>query len=157
MSEEEDILIKMDALLKRHQPAAPAGSNVPTLTEVVTPPQIETAPIPVLTEIVDQPPLAQECAPTPHTVAAEPLAAPSNQPMSPEDMELVISSLVNDWLDRNISAKLDKLDAYAEELVRETVAAELQKHMDSLAADLAKRVRAEIRAASASTLPDRGE
>lgn len=153
MNEEADILSKMDALLKRHQPAPSAAGEVPTLTEVVTPPEIEPAPIPVLTEIVDTSP-----AP-PQPAAAQAVEPPPLPPDSipPEMLEPALTILVNDWLDRNMPAKLDKLDAYTEELVRETVTQELQKHMDSLAADLAKMVREEMRKASASTPPERGD
>lgn len=111
-SEEEDILRKMDALLKRHQPLAPAVVDIPTLTEVVVPPQANPASIPILTEIVQPPPVAlTESIPAP----AEPetsLPQPALEAVRHDDVSKAIATLVNDWLDHNMPAKLDQLTDY---------------------------------------------
>jgi len=149
-TEEGDILGKMDALLKRHQPSEPAIIEIPTLTEVVAPPESTAALIPVLTEIVQ----------TPSAAATENIPAPtepeatSPQPVSElgsDDVSKAIATLVNDWLDRNMPAKLDQLTDYIEQMVHETVAKELQTHLESLAEDYAKMLR---NPASDKALPD---
>lgn len=141
-SEEEDILSKMDALLKRHQPSEPAVVEIPTLTEVVVPPESNNpAPIPILTEIVQATPaVITESVPEP----AEPeITSPQPAPetVQHDDVSKAIATLVNDWLDRNMPAKLDQLTGYIEQMVHETVAKELQTHLESLAEDYAKMLR----------------
>lgn len=140
-SEEEDILSKMDALLKRHQPAEPAVVEIPVLTEVVVPPEANPAPIPVLTEIVQAPAAAvAESVPAPvEPEITSPQPAPETVPR--DDVSKAIATLVNDWLDRNMPAKLDQLTDYIEQMVHETVAKELQIHLESLAEDYAKMLR----------------
>lgn len=132
-SEEEDILGKMDALLKRHQPSEPAVVEIPTLTEVLVPPEANPAQIPVLTEIVQAPLSPAE------TETASPQPALETTPR--DDVSKAIAILVNDWLDRNMPAKLDQLTDHIEQMVHETVAKELQTHLESLAEDYAKMVR----------------
>ncbi len=141
-SEEEDILNKMDALLKRHQPAASAVVEIPTLTEVVAAPEADATLIPTLTEIVQELPAA--------AVEAIPQQA-QQEPAQHEDLSKSIAALVNDWLERNMPDKLDQLDAHIQELVSETVAQEMLLHMDSLSKDLVKLVQEEVRKASART------
>jgi len=58
----EDVLDKLDALMKRHQP--PADADIPVLTDIVAPPEIDLDAIPLLTE---------EVAPAEAALAAEPL------------------------------------------------------------------------------------
>lgn len=50
MSEADDVLGKLDALLKRHQ--APSEPDIPVLTEVVVPSPLDLEAIPILTEEV---------------------------------------------------------------------------------------------------------
>lgn len=138
-SEEEDILSKMDALLKRHQPSEPAVVEIPVLTEVVVPPDANPAPIPVLTEIV-QAAAESENAPVPAEPEITP-PQPTLETVPRDDVSKAIAILVNDWLDRNMPAKLDQLTDYIEQMVHETVAKELQTHLESLAEDYAKMLR----------------
>jgi hypothetical protein len=58
---DENVLDKLDALMKRHQPAA--DTDVPVLTDVVAPPEIDLDAIPMLTEEV-----AAESTPAPTEV-----------------------------------------------------------------------------------------
>jgi hypothetical protein len=74
----EDVLDKLDALLKRHQPAADA--DIPVLTDIVAPPDIDLEAIPLLTEEISPP--AEPAAP----VQAEPL--PPLPELEPLDFEL---------------------------------------------------------------------
>jgi hypothetical protein len=150
-SEEEDILNKMDALLKRHQPVAPAVVEIPTLTEVVAAPEADATLIPTLTEIVQESPAAAiEAIPEPFETKTIP-QQPQLEPAQHEDLSKSIAALVNDWLERNMPDKLDQLDAHIQELVSETVAQEMLLHMDSLSKDLVKLVQEEVRKASART------
>lgn len=137
-SEEEDILSKMDALLKRHQPSEPVVTEIPTLTEVVVPPETNPVPIPILTEIVQAPPAAVTETPAEAETTSP---QPALETVQNDDVSKAIATLVNDWLDRNMPAKLDQLTDYIEQLVHETVAQELQTHLESLAEDYAKMVR----------------
>lgn len=156
-TEEEDILSKMDALLKRHQPSAPAAVEIPTLTEVVVLPEANPAPIPILTEIVQVPPAAvTESMPAP----AEPesvLPQPALEAVRHDDVSKAIATLVNDWLERNMPAKLDQLTNYIEQLVHETVAKELQTHLESLAEDYAKMARNQVSDKAAPGSADKGD
>lgn len=156
-SEEEDILSKMDALLKRHQPSAPAVVEIPTLTEVVVPPEANPAPIPILTEIVQTPPDAvAESIPAP----AEPesiLPQTAREAVQHDDVSKAIAILVNDWLERNMPAKLDQLTSHIEQLVRESVARELQTHLESLAEDYAKLVRNPVSGKAPPGPADKGD
>jgi hypothetical protein len=150
-SEEEDILNKMDALLKRHQPVAPAVVEIPTLTEVVAAPEADATLIPTLTEIVQESPAAAvEAIPEPFETKIIP-QRPQLESAQHEDLSKSIAALVNDWLERNMPDKLDQLDAHIQELVSETVAQEMLLHMDSLSKDLVKLVQEEVRKASART------
>lgn len=77
MSSEQDVLGKMDALMRKHQPTSPAsttpaGPTIPTLTDKATPDII-----PVLTEVArgTPPPAPQTSAAMPEQPAAEKLDA----------------------------------------------------------------------------------
>ncbi len=76
MSDEHDVLGKMDALMRKHQPAspasaAPASPNIPTLTD-----KADSDIIPVLTDVARStlPPASQ----TPAAVSEQPAAAELN-------------------------------------------------------------------------------
>lgn len=156
-SEEEDILSKMDALLKRHQPSAPAAVEIPTLTEVVVPPEANPAPIPILTEIVQAPSAAvMESIPAP-AEAETTSTQPALETVQHDDVSKAIATLVNEWLERNMPAKLDQLTNYIEQLVHETVAKELQTHLESLAEDYAKMVRNPVSDKAAPSSADKGD
>ena len=95
----EDVLNKLDALLKKHTPTEP---DIPVLTDLVEQPRVDLDLIPVLTEeidigatamplpVVDL--LAQETAPqAPHTPLAEHALPP--QPSIPIELDLVHESI----------------------------------------------------------------
>jgi len=71
----EDVLNKLDALMKRHQPAA--EPDIPVLTDIVALPEIDLDAIPMLTEEVEQAPVLKPEPPSaPTLTAAPPLPEP---------------------------------------------------------------------------------
>jgi hypothetical protein len=152
MSEEDDILGKMDALLKRHQPATPADGEIPVLTEVVVATRNEAAPIPVLTEIVSPHPANPLEASPPEAGTAQ----PREESLPSGDLIQQLAPLLNDWLERNLPGRLDALTAHIELRVREVVAQELQKHLDTLSEDYA-RLREAGRGTSPGGTSDNGD
>lgn len=95
MSEPDDVLGKLDALLKRHQ--APAEPDIPVLTEVVVPSPLDLEAIPILTEEVveDQLPTGEASSPAGEGAPEEPpfpellpeVPAEANAPASPPVLE----------------------------------------------------------------------
>lgn len=71
---EDDVLGKVDALLRRHQTPEP---DIPVLTEVLVPPPIDLDAIPVLTDVVGVEESAADDAPIPfpELLPLEPVAA----------------------------------------------------------------------------------
>lgn len=193
----ENVLDKLDALIKRHQPAA--ETDVPVLTDVVAPPEIDLDAIPMLTEEVadgpapalaetplpelealdfappdsavsehesakaeppalefDIPPGTRyiELTPTvaePAPVAAAPVPVPQ-QALSEATVQLIADTIKNDVakildaqlqqalaqqlqsslhvaLDRALSSMLDQFTTTIEEVVRASIADELQKQL----------------------------
>jgi hypothetical protein len=145
---EEDLLGKVDALLRRHQPAPAAASEIPTLSQVVGTEKVDIPPVPVLTEIVQTAPeIHPEAVPEP-SVSPEPADL---QPAAPEvepdedleqinaELEQIIAPLLKNWLESALPGKLDQLKPLLRQMVRECVAEELQKQMDRLEQDFARK------------------
>lgn len=69
----EDVLDKLDALMKRHQP--PADADIPVLTDLVAPPAVDLDAIPLLTEEIPSEETTGEEAATMETSVEEPFPA----------------------------------------------------------------------------------
>ena len=148
----DDVLAKMDALLKRHYdrlekaPAVPPAMDFPVLTEVVP---VEEESIPVLTEVVEE---KTEVHEFPflllEDVDAEPVSEESTHDFSHhrssqslDDLDLRIQEIVDQRLsaqfvsamDRAISTMLDQFSVQLEAVVRDAVAQELRKQLGEIA------------------------
>lgn len=151
-SAHEDVLAKMDALLKRHHDRlekAPAVSPVmdfPVLTEVV---QIEEDIIPLLTEVVEE---AVEMDDFPFLLLEDDAEQPSLDFSGDESSSELSSQLlenlhaqIQEILDQRLpvhiasameqamSSMLDRFSSQMESVVREAVAQELQKQLTEIA------------------------
>lgn len=151
-SAHEDVLAKMDALLKRHHDRlekAPAVSPVmdfPVLTEVV---QIEEDIIPLLTEVVEE---AVEMDDFPFLLLEDDDEQPSLDFSGDESSSELSSQLlenlhaqIQEILDQRLpvhiasameqamSSMLDRFSSQMESVVREAVAQELQKQLTEIA------------------------
>lgn len=131
----DDVLAKMDALLKKHHDGltqAPGVDRLPVLTEIV---EDEAELIPVLTEVVE---IAAEPEPVEeqHT-AAVPAMAPDalHEHLDPHALALLeqqISTHIIAAMDKSLAVMLDQFGTHLESLVRETVARELQTQLPEL-------------------------
>ena len=95
MSEEEDLLSKVDALLKRHQPAAPVPTEIPMLNDVVTEPGRSAASpidIPILTSIVESALISAPDAPPASITITEEAELPSVETHQPSAETKSVSS-----------------------------------------------------------------
>lgn len=82
----EDVLNKMDALLKKHHATEP---DIPVLTDIVEHPRVDLEAIPVLTEEVDPPVEAlQTPSITPQPVQAAPVGPVAQEPEPMPDIAL---------------------------------------------------------------------
>lgn len=148
----EDVLAKMDALLKRHHdrleriPAEPPAMDFPVLTEVV---QVEEEIIPVLTEVVEEkaainefPFLLLEDVEEPQaseTTADEPPLRLSSDALEKLDRQIQeildqrLSAHIMSAMDQAVSTMLDQFSRQLESVVREAVAQELQKQLGEIA------------------------
>lgn len=132
----DDVLAKMDALLKKHHDGltqAPGVDKLPVLTEVV---EDEPELIPVLTEVVE---IVAEPAPIEEYQAADaPHAVTPDAPheiLDPHALALLeqqISAHIVAAMDKSLAVMLDQFGAHLESLVRETVARELQTQLPEL-------------------------
>ncbi len=148
----DDVLAKMDALLKRHHDRLEKASSTtpamdfPVLTEVV---QAEEEVIPVLTEVVEEktemnefPFLLLEDDPEQQTVDI------SGDEVSPELSSQLLENLhsqiqeildqrlpehIASAMDRAMSSMLDQFSVQMQSVVREAVAHELQKQLGEMA------------------------
>lgn len=152
-SAHEDVLAKMDALLKRHHDRlekAPAVSPVmdfPVLTEVV---QIEEDIIPLLTEVVEEE--VAEMDDFPFLLLEDDDEQPSLDFSGDESSSELSSQLlenlhaqIQEILDQRLpvhiasameqamSSMLDRFSSQMESVVREAVAQELQKQLTEIA------------------------
>ena len=132
----DDVLAKMDALLKKHHDGltqAPGVDKLPVLTEIV---EDEAELIPVLTEVVE---IAAEAEPVEehpteemsHAVAPDAL----HEHLDPHALALLeqqISTHIIAAMDKSLAVMLDQFGAHLESLVRETVARELQTQLPEL-------------------------
>ncbi|MDP2783929.1 MAG: hypothetical protein Q8O38_04965 [Sulfurimicrobium sp.] len=137
----DDVLAKMDALLKKHHDALARGSvfeDFPVLTEVVE--EAEEA-IPVLTDVVEVEPEAMTS--TVLEPDAPPLPELETLPLSGEalsQLDRQIRAALEQLLPSHIVAAVDKalpvvLEEFAmqlETMVRDAVAQELQKQLSQL-------------------------
>jgi hypothetical protein len=148
----DDVLAKMDALLKRHHdrlektPAAPPAMDFPVLTEVVS---VEEEVIPVLTEVVEEKAEMNEFPfllledvneqPPSNTStedASAKLSAQSLERLDRQIQEILdqhFSTHIVPALDRAMSTMLDQFAAQLESVVREAVAQELRKQLGEIA------------------------
>lgn len=120
-----DVLAKMDALLKKHQgPFArpPAPKGVPVLTEIIPQPEDD---IPLLTEVVEKP--AQLPAFTPLRPAKEALEQQIENILAGQ-----LEPRIKAAIDQALDAMLDQFAVHVEQLVREAVAEELKKQLSAL-------------------------
>ncbi|MBZ0105244.1 MAG: hypothetical protein K8H84_06400 [Sulfuricella denitrificans] len=155
----EDVLAKMDALLKRHHdrlekapPASPA-MDFPVLTEVVT---VEEEVIPLLTEVVELPVVVEEKAEMdefPFLLLEDEheqqtLELSGEEPASAELSSQLLENLhaqIQEILDQRLpvhiasaieqamSGILDQFSSQMESVVRVAVAQELQKQLGEIA------------------------
>jgi hypothetical protein len=151
-SAHDDVLAKMDALLKRHYdrlekaPAIPSSMDFPVLTEEV---QVEEDIIPVLTEVVEDKPVMSEfpfllledadAKPASENLPHDPPLSLSGQSLENLDQRILeildqrLSGHIASALDRAMSAMLDPFAAQLESVVREAVAEELRKQLGEMA------------------------
>lgn len=151
-SAHDDVLAKMDALLKRHYdrleraPVIPPAMDFPVLTEEVP---VEEDAIPVLTEVVeDQPEVSEfpfllledvDTEPVPETLTSDPSLDLSGQSL--ENLDLRIQEILDQRLSAHIASAMDRamsrmLAQFAMQLesaVREAVAEELRKQLGEMA------------------------
>jgi hypothetical protein len=151
-SAHDDVLAKMDALLKRHHDrlekasSTPPVMDFPVLTEVV---QTEEEVIPVLTEVVEEktemkefPFLLLEDDLEPQTVdSSGDEVAPELSSQLLENLHSQIQEILDQRLpvhiasamDRAMSTMLDQFSMQMQSVVREAVAHELQKQLGEIA------------------------
>lgn len=151
-SAHDDVLAKMDALLKRHYdrleraPAIPPAMDFPVLTEEVP---VEEDVIPVLTEVVeDEPEMSEfpfllledvDAEPAPEIVSPDPSLDLSGQSLENLDLRIQeildqrLSAHITSAMDRAISSMLDQFSMQLESVVREAVAEELRKQLGEMA------------------------
>ncbi|MFA5242207.1 MAG: hypothetical protein WC029_02125 [Sulfuricella sp.] len=151
-SAHDDVLAKMDALLKRHYdrlekaPAIPPPMDFPVLTEEV---QVEEDIIPVLTEVVEDKPVMSEfpfllledadAKPVPEDFSPAPPLSLSGQSLENLDRRILeildqrLSGHIASAMDRAMSSMLDQFSMQLESVVREAVAEELRKQPGAMA------------------------
>lgn len=117
MSSENDVLGKMDALMKRHQPADPKRDNIPMLTE-----KTSHAHIPVLTDIAKGTPASQPVAPAPMPEAPP---SPGNN-LNPQQLDQIRQSL-QQHLGEIIEVAAAELVAQYKELLPQLIEDALQE------------------------------
>lgn len=148
----DDVLAKMDALLKRHHdrlekaPVAPPQADFPVLTEVV---EAEEEIIPVLTEVVEEKTEANEfpfllLEDADEKLATETVAEEASPKLSSQSLENLdrqiqeildqrLASHIVPALDRAMSSMLEQFSTQLESVVREAVAEELRKQLGEMA------------------------
>lgn len=136
----DDVLAKMDALLKKHHDALARGSvaeDIPVLTEVVE----EVAEvIPVLTEVVEIEPdtvvfEALEAAETPLVEEELPLSGEVLNQLDRRIRDVLEQRLpfhIVDAVDKALPVVLEEFAMQLESIVRDAVAQELQKQLSQL-------------------------
>ncbi|MDO8892667.1 MAG: hypothetical protein Q7V00_12540 [Sulfurimicrobium sp.] len=152
-SAHDDVLAKMDALLKRHYdrletaPAALPAMDFPVLTEVVP---VEEEVIPVLTEVVEEEKTEMNEFPfllledvneeqAPKTAAGDDSLHLSGQSLQNLDRQIHdildqrLSAHIVSAMDQAMSSMLDQFAMQLESVVREAVAQELQKQLGEIA------------------------
>lgn len=151
-SAHDDVLAKMDALLKRHHdrlekaPVTPPAMDFPLLTEVVP---VEEEVIPVLTEVVEEKAEMNEFPfllledvneqQSPETSADDSTLKLSSQSLEGLDRQIQeildqrLSAHIVSAMDRAMSTMLDQFAMQLESVVREAVAQELQKQLGEIA------------------------
>jgi len=90
----EDVLNKLDALMKKHAPSEP---EIPVLTDLVEQPRVDLEAIPILTDEVAldlQPNVAKLAAPEPAPTSTPAIAVPHEitEPEKPIELDLVHES-----------------------------------------------------------------
>lgn len=131
----DDVLAKMDALLKKHHDAltqAPVVTDFPLLTEVVEEP-VEV--IPLLTEVIesDAAPEAQEAAileAAPPDLNDEALVQLDRQIRATLEQRLPFH--IVEAVDKALPVVLEEFSMQLENLVRDAVARELDRRMPEL-------------------------
>ncbi len=147
----DDVLAKMDALLKRHYdrletaPAALPAMDFPVLTEVVP---VEEEVIPVLTEVVEEKAEVNEFPfllledveeQAPETATDDGSLQLSGQSLQNLDRQIHeildqrLSAHIVSALDQAMSSMLDQFAMQLESVVREAVAQELRKQLGAIA------------------------
>ncbi|MBU0594709.1 MAG: hypothetical protein ABIG70_00850 [Pseudomonadota bacterium] len=148
----DDVLAKMDALLKRHYdrlenaPAATPAMDFPVLTEEVP---VEEEVIPVLTEVVEEKTEMHEfpfllledveTEPAPEDLSLDPSLSLSGQSLENLDLRIQeildqrLSAHIASAMDRAMSSMLDRFSMQLESVVREAVAEELRKQLGEMA------------------------
>lgn len=118
----EDVLNKMDALLKKHHATEP---DIPVLTDIVEHPRVDLDAIPILTEEVDlvakayQAPFVAPGAASPHAVE-EPAPAPlPAEPLLDIALDLVHPSMANASRHTDTNSVLQRLEAVEAEVQAE--------------------------------------
>lgn len=151
-SAHDDVLAKMDALLKRHYdrlekaPVIPQAMDFPVLTEEV--PDEEDV-IPVLTEVVEDKPEISEfpfllLEDSEVDTVPEDLPPASSRGLSGQSLENLdlriqeildqrLSAHIASAMDRAMSSMLDQFAMQLESVVREAVAEELRKQLGEMA------------------------
>jgi chromosomal replication initiation ATPase DnaA len=129
----DDVLAKMDALLKKHHDGLahePSKVDFPVLTEVVE--EHETA-IPVLTEVVAVESVVDVIATTDDSPSVLNDSALSHlDPQLRSLLEQQLSTHVIAALDQALAAMLDQFSEHLESMVRDAVAQELQQQLPEL-------------------------
>lgn len=139
----DDVIAKMDALLKKHQDAltpAPVVVDFPLLTEVVEE-TMET--IPLLTEVVESDAAVAGAVPERN----EPMETPALKAVSPDGSEEILARLelqvretleqrlpfhIVEAVDKALPVVLEEFSMQLENLVRDAVARELDRRLPEL-------------------------
>ena len=158
----EDVLAKMDALLKKHQPGATQGTPAvplpPPVFDEITPPAELVAVaarrleplelIPTLTDVVDRPSLAEEDSIPVLTEVVEPASepAPPEEAPTPADLDQTlrrVEDLLVEQLENRIAPQLSaSFDRALGELLESARASIQQAVHDTLARELRKQLDA---------------
>lgn len=129
----DDVLAKMDALLKKHHDGLahePCTADFPVLTEVV---EEHEAAIPVLTEVVAVESSVDVIATTDDTPSVLNDSALNHlDPQLRSLLEQQLSTHVIAALDHALAAMLDQFSEHLESMVRDAVAQELQQQLPEL-------------------------
>lgn len=144
MSDDEPLLSKMDALLKKHRGGGldtPAGTVsaggvpppgwLPVLTQVIergTPPAPSAAPAPARATVAAGPPATPAVAAAQTALPGDALAEQLMRELAPRlsaAMEAQVAAELRKNLDQTLAGLLDRLDADVREIVRAAIAEKL--------------------------------